>query len=570
MHTLLVKTIAALVTWLIPRPSIDIARRNDHDVLCLFSECKSGICVLSKCVLSDYASLTGGSRFGEYAIIWGFVEYDAASLLFLLMVSLVVAHQPSFGGAWLVAGLMVVFGGLVGIGDQGASLPALTAGFFLVISYGVGHIYGMFALAVVVAVFAIKANGSDRDLPPAAELLPVIVALMQVVMLTAHLTRPFLAKKCGKGAANVGGNWDRTSFAMGHIASATAAARKPRMISRAVSFCGWLGICSVVYLFFSDTRSSYIRGAMIDCSSFSLPELRGFMQSCSSIFVCHTYPPTTETCGGDATAADSVHTGMYALTDPLAWDFIWKFRVHTVGICLFAVGSILAVCAADPEVTHPTAAAPRKDTDMVKWKAFSWNKMGLFFGGLTTVAMLLMAFGAYGMFNLDVDDVLYGNSAGAPPHLGPLSHYVQSLTIVDPDEYSDATNPGLNNTLDSRSGGHAAAGSTSDGSACASALDCMSRICVPKDSTQPAGQVCVLQDFWPAHRTDAANWHRDATSAPYWHPIYSGLGMVASASLPIELSGPTLSYLSSSATVALGLHAWVMWSGALEGLDIPS
>ena len=76
------------------------------------------------------------SGFGEYAYIWGFLEYDAASLLFLLMVSLVVAHQPSFGGAWLVAGLMVVFGGLVGIGDGGASLPALTAGFFLVISYG--------------------------------------------------------------------------------------------------------------------------------------------------------------------------------------------------------------------------------------------------------------------------------------------------------------------------------------------------------------------------------------------------------------------------------------------------
>ena len=181
-----------------------VSNQDDGETCASRSECRSGICVGGKCVLSDYTR-------GENSIIWGMLEYELGCCLFLIVISLVVAHQPSFGGSWKVAGLLIVFGGLVGLiggSDDFQSeftLPALTAGFALVIFYGGFHIFILIALATCTGVWAIQGGGgpnesdldlNDSGLAPAAEVLPVFAAFFLVVFLTAHLSPDLCKKKC--------------------------------------------------------------------------------------------------------------------------------------------------------------------------------------------------------------------------------------------------------------------------------------------------------------------------------------------------------------------------------------
>eukprot|EP01052_Picozoa_sp_SAG31_P034542 SAG31_NODE_4053_length_3633_cov_12.857951_2_plen_924_part_00 len=564
-------------------PSAGKVNREDGETCGSGNQCLSGICVGTTCVLSDYNridSLYGGyprSTFGQTSAFWGLLEYDMACFLFLLLVAIVLAHRPSFAGSWKIACLLIVFGGLIGIAPDTdssyvrtelLSAPAMTAGFALIIFYGGVHIYALIAIGTFASVVAIA--GTDLEtIPPAAELLPILAAFFLAAFLLASLTAGFCKAHCC--CCNDDGNWDRASFAMQRLASTDS---PMQIIFKAVSFCSLLGVSSIVYKFFTYTRSAYLLGAMLDCSDYSVPELRGFMASCATKYMCHTYPPTTETCAAHDSAymreVDFVHTGMYALEDPLARSFIWMFRLYNFGLVLLAIGSILSMLGAEPGLRTATVAA-RNDKILFHKNNYTWNMLLLGTAAASVLPLLFMAIGANGMFNLDVDDLLYGNGAGGIPPLGPLADLAHHGIVVDPDSLADAMNPALNISLDPRkNSSHPAAGAANDGSACESNIDCVSNICVAKDSTRPEEMVCVLQEFWPEYNFTAANFNRDAMAAPYWHPLYAGLGVIASSLVPIELAGPTFSCVSGCASVAVALHAWVNWAGAIEYLEYSS
>jgi hypothetical protein len=575
-------------------------------------ECDSGICsgptqILSSddskttgiCVLSDYASYgwSQGAYLHYSQDAYFTVEAFFAGVVFMASVGLTVAHQPYYGAAWKVSLVVLLAAGYVAGIDHTIAGPM----FAVYLLFGVPSALILVPAGIFFAGVAFLLTGEHSlenialqryenmkipdNIPEIIDevgrldvlIYPALASFLLALALAAHHLQMSCRKCCIQEPTSMPG-WDRTSRGFQMFSTMTASARKPRVLSRAMSITGWLGLLTVVLYAFSTNRASFLSDQMLDCSEFDMTELRGVGHLQAK---CYLWPSSgMKACphGDDpssAADANAVATGMYSDTDPLASSFIWNLRVYKAGLVFLAMASMLAVFAARPE-TH-TKRADRARTS--EHGSLQWNLSLAPVAPIAVIAALLMAWGAHGMFNIDADDVLFGDSAGGPPPYGPLEPYISGsefpLLLIDIEDAQARTDHEKNATWCAPncddSANDVKARSVAEGGSCKSNGECTSDNCVRLSSKADAKSVCVLEDFaeyaGDQGRYKIMNAVKGIATTPYWQPVYAAGMLSVSALLPIKFFGPGLSTFSAAALIVAASKSWFTWAGVESFVD---
>eukprot|EP01047_Picozoa_sp_COSAG01_P051167 COSAG01_NODE_5247_length_4386_cov_93.827152_1_plen_1051_part_00 len=543
------------------------------------------------CVLGDYNS----SPESDGWLLWG---NSCVCLTFLLTLVLLMSHRGSFPSVWKLAIIFIMSGGvgLIYSTTPGSWImefePIL--GPFLIMGIPAFMLFGLWSSLNGLMLYLFSSSGmltgfSANTVTLNADWFRMIVPVIACV--AVEVTLVLQLRGGAGGQQGVVARLSRGALVQPKVSG--------HEMGRVGSFLGFVGLLSIFNLISSTGSVWWKFGSVyqyVDCSDFTNAQLQGMTTLDWSY--CTEYPRPM-TCGGlpagyclaspdrcwndicgsgsnprittDTSTAATFNTGMATVSDPLLASVRHSLWCYKVGLFFFTVSAIAATMAAtpNPEPTRHTQQG---------WRVFAvgkvtWTKPLMAVGVTSLLAALLMGIGAHGMFNLSIDDVLYGDAAGGRPPLGPLLD-IFSMTgglpggtakildwhvFVDYDDLQQATafNQSLHTQSDLRS--------KSDGSACEHGNVCKSGICASTTNVNSGPKQCVLQDQAKDDADAQLVYLEGLISQPFWKPVYCSLILAVCGLVPAEwdgkrVIGPRPALIMGTASLVFSLRAWVSWT----------
>eukprot|EP01052_Picozoa_sp_SAG31_P007825 SAG31_NODE_379_length_16485_cov_3.654583_14_plen_1011_part_00 len=531
------------------------------------------------CALSDYPQMSAAKSEKE-SVLYFFAEACFSVCLFMVTMGLTWGHQPYFGASWKVSfGLLLAGGHALGMGysPSGPILMIVLLFFFpsgFVMVPTIAYLFfGLWWLNGNLFAESADQSLSIRSLigqEPLTDMLsmnilgyPVLAAVLLAVSLSARVSKDCARATCCEKDTP---GWQRTAHILQQLSSATAPARQPRVLARAVSITAWTSLGLLGLSVAAPSKASFLSDLLIDCSGFTPEEMRG-MQAIrhGDAKLCYLYPSMGMVpCGQTVNYNDNdlVRTGMYGTEDPLANDFLRNLWLYDFGRGILAAASILAIFSATPEV-NPKSNLRNGSSD----KRTQWNFCLILSGIVGFLAVYLMVVGVEGMFNIDAEDVpaterKFGPTTahltrdGTPP-LGPLQPFVDSDDILSLVDYAGLAEIEETNRTSLKL----------DGAECYNDAECLSSICKQKDNGQNACVLASVLGSGVKRKQQLRQQRKDLIVAPYWSPVYATGALAASSFLPKQFFGPSMSTTFAGAVVVTSTASWFNWAGISSPTD---